>query len=238
MTAYTKTIEEARDHILKKINRTSTTEFEDLCLEWLNDAAQFVATLADWKHLRKKSTITFADATGAVALPNDLDRIMAIPTGSEDDTLLIELSPTDFELAKLDTSYDRSTFFATTGYTQTADDQPPQLNIEVYAAPAAATSYTIWYQKVVDELGAGGSGLDIVPNYPPHIWDLIIRKATLEGMRFVEMPISRQNIEMNYLDAIISQYKARENYGSAKLGSIKNHPGVVNYKAGRSRGTG
>jgi hypothetical protein len=233
MAKLTQTVREARDHILKRLNAVGSTDYEGLVLELLNHAVVFVSTAFDWEYLRKKATLTTTDATGLVTLPADLDRVMVIHSDGSN-YYLSKLEPLNFEQAVEDTGITESMFWCVQGYAQETTTTAPSMQIAIHSAPASGAEFILWYIKSVDEFTT--ASLDTVPMLPPHIWDVVIRKATLEALKIQESPPSTIAQEERHLIAVLNLYKTRENRGSSRRSGMKNVEYVSNYRAGRMVG--
>jgi len=230
MAKMTQTVREARDHILKRLGALDSSEYESLVLELLNHALVFVATTHDWEFLRKKATVTTTDATGVVELPSDLDRILSLHADGAS-YFLSKLDPLPFEQTKEDDNVDEPMFFCHQGYVQTTTTQAPNVQIEIYTAPASGAEYTCWYIKEIDEFTT--DTLDTVPLLPTSIWELVIKKAMLEALKTQESPPSTIGAEERHLVSTLSLMKKREDRGSSRRVSISTNEQVANYRANR-----
>lgn len=216
MVALAKTINEAITQILRRIGKASNTTWQTIALEHLNDALEFVGGEHDWKFLRKKSTATTSDATGVLSLPSDCDRVLAIyESGS--DIMLQELDAFQFAMEKEAGDIVSSKVYTTYGFSQDTDIYPPLEQIEIYTAPAASTTYQIYYVKRLDELTAS----DTVPNIPPRIWNTVYAKALMETLITQEQPAQTIATAERHFVASLTSCKRAEKYGSSKYGSIR-----------------
>jgi hypothetical protein len=223
MAVLAKTIREARDHVLKRIGSYGSTTYEDLMLECINDAVNFVAGQHDWKYLTKKTTFTTSDATGTVLLPDDLDRVLAIfSTGA--DRFLTELSALDFNIETEAETVTEPSYFTVSGFDQDTETEAPRQQIDIYTAPAASTTYNLWYIKQVDEYTS--SDLDKVPVIPPRIWSVVMRKATMEILKIKEAKQAAIDTEYNSFMMALSAAKKAEDFGSSRRGSIGMRQGM------------
>ena len=105
------------------------------------------------------------------------------------------------------------------------------MNIEIISAPSASTAYVLWYIKYIDEVAS--ADLDTVPNIPPHIWDLVVKKAMLEALKMQESPPSTIGMEEKHLLGTLQLYKQREDRGSSKRSDFLQHEVVANHFATR-----
>jgi hypothetical protein len=230
MAKLTQTTREARDHILKRLGAINSTEYESLVLELLNHALVFVATTHDWEFLRKKATVTTTDATGVVELPSDLDRILSLHADG-DDYFLTKLDPLPFEQTKEDTNVISPMFFCPQGYVQDTATEAPNLQIEIYTAPASGAEYTCWYIKELDEFTT--ATLDTVPLLPTSTWELVIRKATLEALKTQESPPTTIGAEERQFMATLNIMKRREDRGSSRRVGFMPSEQITNYRVNR-----
>jgi len=232
MTALAKTVQEARDQILERINALDSTSYQAIVLAALNDAVAFVSTFHDWEFLRKKATLTMPDATGAVTLPSDLDRILGIHSSGAT-YFLVKVTPTSFMQEKEEAALTESAIYCVTGYTQASTDVPPAMDIEIYPAPAAGTEFTLWYIKSLDELTT--ADLSTVPPLPPYIWNLVMRKAQLDVLRMQEHPPTTIGMEEKQFITTLDVFRRREALGSTRYGSMGHDPYIASYFKTRGR---
>jgi len=230
MAKLTQTVREARDHILKRLNALGSSDYETLILELLNHALVFVSAAFDWDYLRKKSTLTMSDATGVTELPADLDRVLVIHEEGKDQ-FLTQLEPLRFEQERENSTITSPTYWCIQGYSQDTTSEAPTMDIEIIDAPSTSTVYTLWYIKHIDEMAT--ADLDTVPILPPHIWDVVIKKAMLEALKMQESPPSTIGQEERHLLATLQLYKQRENRGSSRRSEIMQHEAVANHFATR-----
>jgi len=232
MAKLTQTVREARDHILARLNALGSSDYESLVLELLNHALIFVSAAHDWDYLRKKTTLTMSDATGSTELPADCDRILVLHQSGVDE-FLTELDPLRFEQESENASVTSPSYWCITGYTQDTTTAPPTMNIEIFSAPGTSTEYILWYIKYIDEVAT--ADLDTVPLLPPHIWDLVIKKAMLEALKMQESPPSTVGQEEKHLLGTLQLYKQREDRGSSRRSDFLQHEAVANYFATRMK---
>jgi hypothetical protein len=230
MAKLTQTVREARNHILKRLNALGSTEYETLALECLNHALVFVTSAHDWKFLQKKATVTTTDATGVVELPADCDRVLVLHAAGAD-YFLSHLEPLPFEQTKEDDNVDEPMFFCVQGYAQDTSTEAPNLQIEIYTAPASGAEYICWYIKELDEFTS--ATLDTVPLLPTAIWELVIKKATLELLKMSENPPSSIGAEERHLMATMGLMKQREDRGSSRRTRIVESEHIQAYRAQR-----
>ncbi len=230
MAKLTQTVREARTHILTRLNAVGSSDYESLVLELLNHALIFVSAAHDWEYLRKKTTLTMADATGVTELPADCDRVLVIHESGTAE-FLTELPPLPFEQEKENSDIITPSYWCVRGYAQDTTDEAPTMEIEITDAPGSGVVYVLWYVKYIDEVAT--ADLDTVPLLPPHIWDLVIKKATLEALKMQESPPSTIGQEERHLLATLQLYKQREDRGSSRRSQIAQHEGVANHFATR-----
>jgi len=230
MAVNARTIEEARDHILKRVNAEGVSKWETIVLQLLNDAVVFISNTHDWRFLQKYDTLTMPDATGVVTLPAECDRIMAVHTSGEDE-LLTELQPQDFESHKEAEVVSKPSYFCVYDSVQASTSVAPCLKIEIYTAPSSGTVFQLWYKRYIDEFDSGT--INIVPNMPPRIWDLVVRHARMETLKMNAVEPSEINIEAMQFGALLDQYKKSEKYGAAKHASMKMSGSIATHYARR-----
>lgn len=229
MAKLTQTVQEARDFILKRVGSgTSSGDWPDLVMTLLNHALVSISAAHDWEYLRKKSTLTTTDATGIVELPADCDRVLAIHA-SGSSYVLAKVEAVEMEQIREDDNVIESVFWCHAGYAQDTTVTAPNMQIEIYTAPASGASFTFWYIKHVDEL----STLSAVPNIPPHIWDLVVQRAMLEALKMDEKPHQGIATQERHLMASLHMYKQREARGSSKRGQFALDEKVVSYLSKR-----
>ena len=228
MAKLTQTVQEARDFILKRVGGENSTDWQSLVLTLLNHALVSISAAHDWEYLRKKGTLTTTDATGIVELPSDLDRILAIHAAGSS-YVLAKVEAVEMEQIREDDNVDESVFWCAAGYAQDTSVEAPNMQIEVYTAPASGATFTIWYVKHIDEL----STLSSVPNIPPHIWDLVIQRAMLEALKMDEKPHHGILTQEKHLMAALGLYKTREEKGSSKRGQFAIDEKVASYLSKR-----
>ena len=224
MAKLTQTVQEARDFILKRVGCEGSTDWQALVLTFLNHALVSISAAHDWDYLKKKGTLTTTDATGIVELPSDLDRVLAIHAAGSS-YVLAKVEAVEMEQIREDDDVDESAFWCHAGYAQDTTVTAPNMQIEIYTAPAAAASFTIWYIKHMDEL----STLSVVPNIPPHIWDLVIQRAMLEALKHDEKPHAAINTQEKHLMATLNMYKKREAMGTSKRAQFAIDEKVFSY---------
>jgi hypothetical protein len=230
MAKLAQTIREARDHILKRLNSLNITSYEDLVLETMNHAMLDVVNMHNWQFLRKRSTFTTTDATGVVEMPEDLDRVMVIhQDGSY--YYLAELDPLRLEQAKEDISISVPMFYCVRGYAQDTSAEAPNLEVELCAAPAAGEEFVLWYIKTIDEFTS--ATLDTVPMIPPNIWEIIIKKATLELLKVQESPPASVAQEERHLMMTIDMLKKREHRSTSRRTTFGMDERIMNHFATR-----
>lgn len=240
MAAMAQTLAEARDHILKRLGAENSTKMQSLVLTLLNHALVYVSSEYDWKYLRAVLTATIGTTngfdtthtTGIAWLPTDLDRVLVLHQSGEDE-FLTELDPIDFEMAKENDSITKPSFWCVYGYAQATTTQAPRMKIELYKIPSSGSVYTMWYIKRIDELTSSAN--DEVPNLPLAIWDLVIRKATLEGMKMLEFPNTVIDAETRHFLYHLNMYKKREDKGSSKYPDIRHRSEVANHYTTRMK---
>jgi hypothetical protein len=232
MAIIAQTIQEGRDHILRRIGSYGSTEYQAVVLEMLNHALSYICGFRDWAFMRKKTTVTTTDATGTIEMPDDLNRILAMYE-SGTDIMLTHLDPLPFCQAKEDGSIDESLFFCEVGYSQDTSTEAPHLSIEVYTAPASGTTYQLWYVKHLDEWVT--ADLATVPLLPPFIWNLIIRKATLEMLKHIDADNNKIAAEHSGLVEALVMAAKQEDNGSSHFDSIQTLPSRVVHKSKRFR---
>ena len=232
MAKLTQTVREARDHILKRLNALGSSDYETLVLELLNHALVFISAAFDWGYLRKKSTLTMPDATGVTELPADCDRVLVIHEEGKEE-FLTELEPLRFEQERENSTITAPTYFCIQGYSQDTTDEAPSMDIEIIDAPSTSTAYTLWYIKYIDEVAT--ADLDTVPLLPPHIWDVVIKKAMLEALKMQESPPSTVGQEEKHLLGTLQLYKQREKRGGPRRSDFMQHEVVANHFATRMK---
>lgn len=230
MTKMTYSVTEARDHILKRIGSEGSSNHQTVVLDLLNRGMAYIASMHDWIGLIKTSTFTTSDATGIVSLDAEIDRILTIHASGED-YMLEHIHPLEFEQIKEGASFTVPKVWTDYGQTRDTDTESPKMQIQIYAAPASGTTYTIRYIKHVDEMSAG----DSVPYVPTHIWELAQRWALVEAMKYVDMNHSSVNTEENAFFIMLQRYIARESFGSSRHSEIRRRADVSNYYAGRKK---
>ena len=107
------------------------------------------------------------------------------------------------------------------------------MEIEVHPAPDSGTVFRAWYIKAMDEYTS--SDLSKVPNVPPYIWELIIRKATLEALKINEETASAVAREERHFANTLDYYVRREKLGSARPAGFKHTGKYANYLWNRRR---
>ena len=228
MAKLTQTVQEARDLILKRVGGENSTDWQSLVMTYLNHALVSISAAHDWEYLRKKSTLTTTDGTGMVSLPADCDRVLAMHT-SGSSYVLSKVEAVEMEQIREDDNVIESIFWCAAGYAQDTSVEAPNMQIEIYTAPASGASFTFWYIKHIDEL----STLSSVPNIPPHIWDLVIQRALLEALKADEKPHQGIATQERTLMATLHMYKKREEKGSSKRGQFAIDEKVASYLSKR-----
>lgn len=224
--AITRTINEARDAILERINNVGSASYQATVIRFLNNALTTVSSMHDWQYLTKNTTITYSTTTGEAELPADFDRALSVHrSGSR--FSLAEIRPQDFALAEEEGEITDSLFFCFAGFTQDTSTANPTLGMNIVTAPTDGTEFDLWYIKQMPEITASDT---VVPNLPVHMWDLIQRMAMLDALKMVESPEAVIGIEQSHVSTFLEQYKRRETYGAAKNKSMRMAPGVTNYK--------
>jgi hypothetical protein len=228
VVALARTVGEARDLILKRVGALEVAKWQTIVLDLLNDAVVFVSAQHDWDYLRKKGTLTISTSDGTASLAADVDRVLSLHTDGAN-YFLTKKSPLEFEKFKENTGITEPMFYCVQGYSQDTTAEPPNMDIEIFAAPDNGTEFDFWYIKVVDEL----TNVNVVPNFPVHIWDLMQRKALLEALKMKEAMPSTIRVEEGHFAATLERYKKREDFGSSKRDSIRLTEQVSSYRAGR-----
>lgn len=228
MAAFAQTIAEARDRILKRINAVGSSTYETHVLELMNEALVFISSLQDWEYLYAYTTLT--PTTSPITLPADVDRIMSIHESGQDE-FLVKLAPQDFEMVKEDSSITKPTYWCHRGCTQSVGgtSAAPSIQIEIYTAPTGSNTFNVRYLKTLDELVS----TDVVPNLPLPIWELVIRKATLEILKTIEAPARIILNEAQSFERDLDAYRKREDKGSTHYGSIRQNSQYLNHYATR-----
>jgi hypothetical protein len=217
MAIIARTIQEGRDDVLKRVGAPDSSKFQTIALEKMNQALYYISSYRDWTFTRKKTTVTTSDATGVVAMPSDLARILAMyEEGS--DVLLTRYDPLPFCQVKEGESIDEPKIFCEVEPTQDTSIEAPHVNIEIYTAPASGTTYQLWYTKMFNEWTT--ADLSTVPLIPPFIWNLILRKATYEMLKQVESDTRKvQEEKAGFIEALTLATQ-QEKQGSSQLGNI------------------
>lgn len=225
--AISRTVNEARDSILERINNKGSAQYQTIVIRLLNDALTAISTMHDWLYLYKYTTFSTTDAVGTATLPSDYDRPLSVhQSGAE--YSLTELRPQDFALAEESDAINAPYYFCYAGFAQDTDIENPSLSIKIALAPASGTEFELWYIKQVEEIEASDT---IIPNLPVHIWDLVQRMATLEALKMVEAPEQIQAIEQSHFSTFLNQYKRRETYGAAKMKSMRLRGNLIDYRS-------
>jgi hypothetical protein len=220
-----KTVQEVRDQILDRLGAPSSTDWQAIVLEEMNNAVVFITGLHEWMGLRKKTTITTTDATGIVQLPADVDRVLSFHQPGED-VFITELTPMQLEETKEDENITTPKFFCLF-YDQDTTTQAVHLEMEIFAKPSSGTSYTLWYAVHIDEFTT--ADLATVPKLPPQLWDLVRQKALLECLKKAEASKSDIiNTERTFMMAV-DAYKSREDMGTSKFPFIRQNAAVLNH---------
>ena len=232
MAVLAQTIQEGRDHVLRRIGAPGSSDYEALCLTMLNHALSYVTSFRDWNFMRKKATVSTTDTTGTLIMPDDLNRILALyKTGEE--ILLTRLDPLPFCQAKEDSGIDEPIFFCEIESTQDTSVEAPHVNVEIYKAPASGTTYELWYIKNLDEWVT--ADLATVPLLPPFIWHLVLRHTTYDMLKQVESDSTKVQLEhQSFVEAITLAAK-QEDAGSSHFESIGTLPSSVVRKNRRFR---
>jgi hypothetical protein len=230
MAVIAKTIGEARDAILKRINSENSTKMQTAVLEFLNDGMTALSQTFDWNWLKKKSTLTMPDSTGEVALPEDLDRILALHTGGVSYSL-VNLNAQQFLSVKEEEYLEQAKVFTVIGYDRDTSTDNPQMKIEIYATPDAGDEFYLYYLKRPDAL----TDTSIVPDIPSKMWDLIQRWAKIAALRLMGATETEIQGYEKILAGLIEEYKISEKGGGAKFPSIKVLGIHANWKALRGR---
>lgn len=228
MATIAKTIREARDHLLKRINMLGVSTWEAVALELLNDSQTVISSAHDWYFLHNIGTLTFSDATGIVNLPSDCDRVMSLHKDGSDYMVKL-LDPQSFVSITEDDNVTEPIFYTVRQSYQSATTSSPVIKVEFYSRPSSGSSYEIRYIRYLDEFLS--TNLDIVPNIPPHIWDLICRHATLEALKMEKAPNNIIQYESGHIATYLNLYKAREKYGQTRQNEIRQRGDVsVHYQ--------
>jgi len=216
MTSLAKTVNEAITQILRRVGKDSSSTWQTVALEHLNDALEFVAGEYDWKFLHKNGTITAGDDTGVLSLPSDCDRILSLyEAGSQ--KMLQYLDPFNFSREKEATSVTWSQFYTIYDSEQDTVTEPPNYRIEIYTAPSTGTTIQIYYVKRLDELAASA----VVPNIPARIWNCVQAKAMLDVLLTAEQPRDTILVAERHFAATLLSCKRAEQMGSTKYDSIR-----------------
>ena len=230
MAKITYSVTEARDHILKRIGSEGSSEYETIVLDLLNRAMSFVAAQHDWSGLIKTSTFTTTDATGVVTLAYDVDRILTMHQDGSD-FMLAQIGPLEFEQFRESDYITEPKFWCYYGSSRDTEAESPDMQIEIFAAPASGTTYRIRYIKHLDEMTAGGT----VPYLPPHLWELVQQKALLDALKYTDTNANAIKLESDAFYSMLQRYVARETFGSSKIPVIRQSAAVSNYYAGRKK---
>ncbi|MFH2047763.1 MAG: hypothetical protein ABIK92_21770 [Pseudomonadota bacterium] len=232
MAILAQTISEGRTDVLDRVGAPNSSDFQAVALRKMNQALNYITNYRDWSFARKKTTVTTSDATGVIAMPDDLSRILSIYKTGEN-VLITRLDPLPFCQAKEDTSLTDPTFFCYVEPSQDTSVEAPHMNIEIYTAPAINTTYQLWYTKIFNEWIT--ADLSTVPLLPPFIWELVLRKATYEMLKQIESDARKVNEEKaGFMEALVLAAQ-QEDQGSSQYDSIRTMPQTIVRKNRRFR---
>lgn len=231
MTVYTKTINESRDYILKRIGSEGSSKYEIIVLGLMNKAMVDISQMKDWEFLNKKTEITTTDATGVVSLPADVDRVLAIHAANGD-FMLTKVTPYQFEQIKDSSSLTQPRVWTIQGYEQDTSVEPPRIQIEIASEPDTGTKYQLRYIRYLDEIVASST---VVPNIPPFIWELVERKAMIDSLKIMSADDQIIKVEQGSYLLTLDRYLKRDEYGSSQYSEISQRPDVSAHYRNRMR---
>jgi hypothetical protein len=220
MVSITKTIQEARDHILKRVNALDKTNMQTLVLEFLNLALIDIVTSHNWELLQRKATLTYStNADNALVLPSNCDRIIVIKSTSQYKLPMEGMSPREFETTKSRYDFTEPKVYCGLDFAQSTTANAPYQRIEIYNPPANGDTFTCWYIQHFTEFETTDLGL--VPNIPPPIWRLVIKAALIETLEYNEADKNTIQFENAKLLAMAQGLKSREKHKTSAPREIK-----------------
>lgn len=234
MTSVTKTIDEARNYILKRIDSIDDTDMKTWVLEMLNYAIIDIVTAHNWELLQRKTTLTYStNDDHLITLPSDCDRIIVLrPTASNGKLLPLEgVSPTELEKIKARYSYDTPRFYCSYDFSQSTTATVPHQRIEVYSEPSDGDVFTLWYIQHIEELTETDASK--VPPIPPPIWRMIIKSALVECLEMTSESSVILKLENLKLMKMMDDIKSREKLSTSQPREIKSSEYERDWKAYR-----
>lgn len=223
-----KTLEQARDDILYRIGGKVSDDLKATILRLINDATVYISQRANWRFLRKETDFTITGTENR--LPADCDRILCFYIPGQQ-IFPTEVGPNGFEFARESDIEDTRVYIISK--IDVGPDNTAYSYVKFYNTPATGKVLKLWYTRWIEQLTT--DDLSSVPPFPPHIWDLIQRKALMDAMRTAAVSATSIRIEETQFMRMLDDYKQAENFDEGTMMEFNVSPDIAWYNRTKGR---